>query len=71
MGKSQAHTGNGRAQNLLNQAMISGAAWSWTFFGLAVAVLIFVGALVFVDTARKGNRRFNWAQRDRGQSKSQ
>jgi len=51
--------------------MISGAAWSWTFFGFAVAVLIFVGALVFVDTARKGNRRFKWAQRDREQSKSQ
>ncbi|HZF31639.1 MAG TPA: hypothetical protein VE907_21155 [Gammaproteobacteria bacterium] len=30
---------------------------------LAIVVLIFLGALVFVDAARRGNRQFKWAGR--------
>jgi hypothetical protein len=33
----------------------------YTLLGIAVVLLIFVGALAFVDAARKGNRRFKWA----------
>jgi hypothetical protein len=35
----------------------------YTLLGIGIAVLIFVAALVFVDTARRGNRRFKWAGR--------
>jgi len=48
--------------------MDSGTAW--TLLAIAIVLLIFLGALVFVETARKGNRRFKWEQRARRQSKS-
>jgi hypothetical protein len=35
----------------------------YTLLGIGIAVLIFLGALVFVDAARRGNRRFKWAAR--------
>lgn len=31
--------------------------------GLAVVAVIFLGALWFANTAKKGNLRFKWAQR--------
>jgi hypothetical protein len=35
----------------------------YTVLGLAVVLLIFLGALAFVNAARKGNRQFKWASR--------
>jgi hypothetical protein len=35
----------------------------WTLLGVAVALLIFLGALALVDAARKGNRQFKWVGR--------
>jgi hypothetical protein len=35
----------------------------YTLLAIGVALLIFLGALVFVDTARRGNRQFKWASR--------
>ena len=35
----------------------------YTLLGIAVVLLIFLGALAFVDAARKGNRQFKWASR--------
>lgn len=34
----------------------------YTLLGIAIVLLIFLGALAFVDAARKGNRQFKWAQ---------
>ena len=34
-----------------------------TVSGLAIAILVLVGALRFADAARKGNRRFKWMSR--------
>jgi hypothetical protein len=35
----------------------------YTGGGLVVVVLIFLGALWFANSAKKGNMRFKWAQR--------
>jgi hypothetical protein len=45
-----------------------GAAVSYTVIALGFVVLIFVGALFFVQAARRGNRRFKWS---RGQQAEQ
>ena len=34
----------------------------YTLLGIAVVLLIFLGALRFVDAARKGNRQFKWSR---------
>jgi hypothetical protein len=34
----------------------------YTLLGIAIVLLIFLGALRFVEAARKGNRRFKWSQ---------
>jgi hypothetical protein len=38
------------------------------YFLLAIAIIlmIFLGALAFVDAARRGNRQFKWRQRTSG-----
>jgi hypothetical protein len=36
----------------------------YTLLGIAIVLLIFLGALRFVEAARKGNRRFKLAQAD-------
>jgi hypothetical protein len=35
----------------------------YTLLGLAIVVLIFLGALTFVNAARRGNRAFKWSGR--------
>ena len=37
-----------------------GDAVSYTVLALGFVVLIFVGALFFVQASRRGNRRFKW-----------
>jgi hypothetical protein len=37
-------------------------AVGYTLLALGLIVLIFVGALVFVQASRKGNRRFKWGR---------
>jgi hypothetical protein len=37
-----------------------GDAVSYTVLALGLVVMIFVGALFFVQAARRGNRRFKW-----------
>jgi hypothetical protein len=37
-----------------------GDAVSYTVIALGFVVLIFVGALFFVQASRRGNRRFKW-----------
>jgi hypothetical protein len=37
-----------------------GDAVSYTVVALGFAVLIFLGALFFVQASRRGNRRFKW-----------
>jgi hypothetical protein len=37
-----------------------GDAVSYTFIAVGFAVLIFLGALFFVQATRRGNRRFKW-----------
>jgi len=37
----------------------------YTLLGIAVVLLIFLGALAFVDAARKGSRQFKWGSRPR------
>jgi hypothetical protein len=37
-----------------------GDAVSYTFIALGFVVLIFLGALFFVQATRRGNRRFKW-----------
>ena len=38
-------------------------AVSYTLVALGFVVLIFVSALVFVQSSRRGNRRFKWRRR--------
>ena len=45
-----------------------GDAVTYTALALGLVVLIFLGALFFVQTARRGNRRFKWR---RGQQQSE
>ena len=51
-----------------------GDAVTYTFVALGFGVLIFLGALFFVQASRRGNRRFKWWRRgpeeprDRGAS---
>jgi hypothetical protein len=40
-----------------------GDAVTYTFIAVGFAVLIFLGALFFVQTSRRGNRRFKWWRR--------
>jgi hypothetical protein len=52
------------ARNLLRFAMSPNVVIAvYTLLGVAVVLLIFLGALAFVDAARKGNRQFKWASR--------
>ena len=37
----------------------------YILMALAIIVLIFLGALTFVDAARRGNRQFKWGGRER------
>jgi len=37
-----------------------GDAWSYTILALGFVLLIFFGALFFVQATRRGNRRFKW-----------
>jgi hypothetical protein len=39
-----------------------GDAVSYTVIALGFIVMIFVGALFFVQTSRRGNRRFKWGR---------
>jgi hypothetical protein len=41
-----------------------GDAVSYTVIALGFVVLIFLGALFFVQASRRGNRRFKWWRRD-------
>jgi hypothetical protein len=34
----------------------------YILLALAIVVLIFLGALAFVDAARRGNRQFKWSR---------
>ena len=48
-----------------------GDAVSYTVIALGFVLLIFLGALFFVQVARRGNRRFKWRRTqpsDRGPS---
>ena len=38
----------------------TGDAITYTFIAVGFAVLIFLGALFFVQVSRRGNRRFKW-----------
>jgi hypothetical protein len=40
-----------------------GDAVSYTVIALGFVVLIFLGALFFVQASRRGNRRFKWWRR--------
>jgi hypothetical protein len=40
----------------------TGDAISYTVIALGFVLLIFVGALFFVQAARRGNRRFKWGR---------
>ena len=40
-----------------------GDAVSYTVIALGFVLLIFVGALFFVQASRRGNRRFKWSRR--------
>jgi hypothetical protein len=44
-----------------------GDAVSYTVIALGFVVLIFVGALFFVQATRRGNRRFKWMRRGQPQ----
>lgn len=37
----------------------------YILMALAIVVLIFLGALTFVNAARRGNRQFKWGGRQR------
>jgi hypothetical protein len=43
-----------------------GDAVTYTFIAVGFAVLIFLGALFFVQASRRGNRRFKWWRRREG-----
>ncbi len=43
-----------------------GDAVSYTVLALGFVVMIFLGALFFVQASRRGNRRFKWWARGRG-----
>ena len=43
-----------------------GDAVSYTVIALGFVVLIFVGALFFVQATRRGNRRFKWSRGQQG-----
>lgn len=56
--------GLARARNLLFLPMSPNVSIAvYTLLGFAVVLLIFLGALAFVNAARKGNRQFKWASR--------
>jgi hypothetical protein len=40
----------------------TGEAISYTFIALGFVVMIFLGALLFVQLTRRGNRRFKWGR---------
>jgi len=40
----------------------TGDAISYTVIALGFVVLIFLGALFFVQASRRGNRRFKWSR---------
>ena len=44
-----------------------GDAVSYTVIALGFVLLIFVGALFFVQVTRRGNRRFKWSRAPRGE----
>lgn len=44
-----------------------GDAVSYTVIALGFVLLIFLGALFFVQASRRGNRRFKWSRREQHQ----
>ena len=42
----------------------------YVLLAVGIVLLIFISALVFVDTARRGNRRFKWGRSPRPRAKS-
>ena len=42
---------------------------SYVLLAVGIILLIFIGALVFVDSARRGNRRFKWSRSARPAAK--
>jgi hypothetical protein len=42
----------------------------YVLLAVGIILLIFSGALVFVDSARRGNRRFKWNRSPRPPAKS-
>jgi hypothetical protein len=42
----------------------------YTLLAVGIILLIFVGAMIFVDSARRGNRRFKWGRSPRPPAKS-
>ena len=47
-----------------------GDAVSYTVIALGFVVLIFVGALFFVQASRRGNRRFKWWRRQQDEERT-
>jgi hypothetical protein len=58
------------AWNLLVHCVEANAGFAvYTLLGLAIVVLIFLGALTFVNAARRGNRAFKWTGRGEQQAR--
>ena len=47
-----------------------GDAVSYTALALGLVIMIFLGALVFVLAARRGNRRFKWGRARRADERA-
>jgi len=49
---------------------VGGNITFYVLLAIAIILLIFISALVFVDSARRGNRRFKWGRSPRPPAKS-
>ena len=47
----------------------SGNITFWIVLAVGIVLLIFSSALIFVDAARRGNRRFKWGRSPRPPAK--
>ncbi len=47
----------------------SGNIVFYVLLAVGIVLLIFIGALIFVDAARRGNRRFKWGRSQRPPAK--
>lgn len=47
----------------------SGNIAFYVLLAVGIVLLIFIGALTFVDAARRGNRRFKWGRSPRPPAK--